>query len=48
VCSTSRPIFTSRQRKPIAYIVRDERILIDDDGTITTRESAIPPNTRDT
>lgn len=28
--------------KPIAYTLRDERILIDEDGTITTRESAVP------
>ncbi len=28
--------------KPVAYFPRDERILIDEDGTITRHESAIP------
>jgi len=28
--------------QPISYFPRDERLLIDDDGTITVRESAIP------
>ena len=28
--------------KPITYFPRDERLLIDEDGTITHRESAIP------
>ena len=28
--------------QPISYFPRDERVLVDDDGTITFRESAIP------
>lgn len=27
---------------PVAYAVRDERVLVDDDGRITRRESAVP------
>lgn len=29
--------------KAIAYFPHDERVYIDEDGTITERESAIPP-----
>lgn len=28
--------------KPIAYVPRDEGFRVDEDGTITTRESAVP------
>lgn len=31
--------------KPIAYLPRDERILVDDDGTITTHDVALPQST---
>jgi hypothetical protein len=33
--------------KPIAYTVHDETILVDDDGKITCRESAIPVRSDD-
>ena len=28
--------------KPVSYAVRDEQVLVDDDGTIIKRESAVP------
>jgi len=39
---TAEQAFDLGAGNPIAYFPRDERVLIDDDGTITHRESAIP------
>jgi hypothetical protein len=40
---TPEQAFDLGAKKPIAYFRRDERILMDGDGTITQRHSAIPP-----